>query len=67
MALYNYNPHQSCTTGRPELELTFKKGDILTVIGDMDPHGYYKAEMNGERNFEMSTNKIVPKYHIYVM
>ena len=48
VALYDYNPYQSCTTGHPERELAFKKGDILTIISDMDPSGYYKAEMNGE-------------------
>lgn len=47
VALYDYNPYQSCTTGRPELELPFKKGDIMTVIGEMDVNGYYKAEMDG--------------------
>ena len=47
VALYDYNPFQSCTTGRPDLELPLKKGDIMTVIGDMDTNGYYKAEMDG--------------------
>ncbi|KXJ18918.1 RIMS-binding protein 2 [Exaiptasia diaphana] len=47
IALFDYDPYQSCTTGQPELDLPFKKGDILIVYDDMDAHGYYRAEMNG--------------------
>lgn len=36
-----------CTSGRPETELPFKKGDIMTVYGDIDNNGYYHAEMEG--------------------
>ena len=47
VALFDYNPYQSCTTGRPDLEFPFKKGDIMTVYGDVDANGYYNAEMEG--------------------
>lgn len=31
------------TTDRPDLELSLRKGDIVTVIGSMGPDGYYTA------------------------
>ena len=58
VALYDYSPYQSCTTGRPELELSLKKGDILTVIGSVDTNGFYRAELNGE----MDKLKTIKRY-----
>ncbi|XP_048584845.1 uncharacterized protein LOC5505590 [Nematostella vectensis] len=47
VALCDYNPYQQCTTGRPEMELPLRKGDILTVTGSPDSRGFYSAEMDG--------------------
>lgn len=49
MALFDYDPSKSCTTGHPERELKLKEGEYLTVFGDMDMNGCYEAELNGVR------------------
>ena len=33
--------------GGAEQQLNFRKGDVITVIGDIDIDGYYSAELNG--------------------
>ena len=38
-------------TGRPEQQLSLRKGDVITVIGDIDIDGYYSAEINGKYHF----------------
>lgn len=47
MVLFDYDPYKSNTSGHPELELTLKKGDHLTIFGEMDLNGYFEAELNG--------------------
>lgn len=49
MALFDYDPGKSCTSGHPELELKLREGDYLTVFGDMDINGCYEADLNGVR------------------
>lgn len=34
--------------GRPEQQLTLRKGDVLTVNGDLDIDGFYTAELHGK-------------------
>ena len=33
--------------GRAEQQLSLRKGDVITVIGDIDIDGYYTAEIHG--------------------
>lgn len=49
VALFDYDPDKSPASEHPELELTLKEGDFLTVFGDMDSNGYFQADVNGER------------------
>lgn len=49
MALFDYDPYKSNTSGHPELELKLRKGDQLTIFGEMDLNGYFEAELNGVR------------------
>jgi len=48
VALYDYNPEVQSPQDNPDSELPFKKGQILTVIGDMRADGFYHADMNGQ-------------------
>lgn len=48
VALYDYDPYTIGTTDRPDLQLSLKKGDILTVLGDVDVEGYFTAIANGK-------------------
>jgi len=41
-ALYDYG-------GENETDLVFKEGDIITVIDDTDPSGWWEGELNGVR------------------
>ncbi len=47
VSLYDYDPFTMGKTGRPEQQLSLRKGDVITVIGDIDIDGYYTAELNG--------------------
>eukprot|EP00794_Sanderia_malayensis_P005320 gene5320-5989_t len=47
--LYDYDPYTMGRNGRAEQELNLRKGDVVTVIGDVDVDGYYTAEINGRR------------------
>ena len=49
VALFDYDPYKSNTSGHPELELTLRKGDHVTIFGEMDISGYFEAELNGVR------------------
>ena len=35
------------TTDRPDLQLSLKKGETITVIGDVDVEDYFTAIING--------------------
>ena len=49
VALFDYDPYKSNTSGHPELELKLRKGDQLSIFGEMDLNGYFEAELNGVR------------------
>ena len=49
VALHDYNPFHSGTSGRPAREqLSFKKGDVMTVYGNMDANGFYRVDLSGK-------------------
>lgn len=43
VVLYDYDPYTMGTTDRPDLELSLRKGEVITVLGSMGPDGYYTA------------------------
>ena len=47
MCLYDYDPYKMGHGGGAEQQLNFRKGDVITVIGDIDIDGYYSAELHG--------------------
>ena len=64
IALYDYDPMElspnvdmEVREGRggvsdiklPQVELSFRTGDIITVFGEMDDDGFYMAELRGQR------------------
>ncbi|OQR69342.1 RIMS-binding protein 2-like [Tropilaelaps mercedesae] len=48
LALYDYDPSLSPNVDA-EMELSFRTGDVLHVLGEMDEDGFYMAELNGVR------------------
>ncbi|KAM6422704.1 RIMS-binding protein 2-like [Liasis olivaceus] len=52
VALFDYDPvTMSPNSDGVEEELPFKKGQILKVIGDKDPDGFYRAECEGKEGY----------------
>ncbi|XP_063171889.1 RIMS-binding protein 3C-like [Candoia aspera] len=52
VALFDYDPITiSPSSDGVEIELAFKKGQILKVIGDKDVHGFYRAECEGKEGY----------------
>jgi len=55
VCLYDYDPYRMGHGGGAEQQLNFRKGDVITVIGDIDIDGYYTAELNGRSGLVPST------------
>lgn len=36
-------------TSEFQTELSFKHGDVITILGEMDEDGFYMGELNGRR------------------
>ncbi|XP_074610685.1 uncharacterized protein LOC141865174 isoform X4 [Acropora palmata] len=49
VAIYDYNPELQSPQDNPDSELAFRKGQLLTVIGEVRSDGFYQAELNGQR------------------
>ncbi|XP_070204810.1 RIMS-binding protein 2-like [Littorina saxatilis] len=49
VALYDYDPQELSPNVDAEVELPFKQGEILYIMGDMDEDGFYFGELNGAR------------------
>jgi len=49
VALYSYNPIELSPNIDAEEELSFNKGDIIEIYGDMDDDGFYYGSVNGQR------------------
>ncbi|XP_021350814.1 centrosomal protein of 290 kDa-like isoform X3 [Mizuhopecten yessoensis] len=47
VAVADYDPRSFSKSGRPRLELQLTEGDIVTITGPLDNHGYYEAEVKG--------------------
>ena len=45
--LHDYDPFTMARTGRPEQHLSLRRGDVISVIGDIDVDGYYTGEFSG--------------------
>ena len=48
MCLYDYDSSSMGRGGRTEQQINFRKGDVITVIGDVDVDGYFTAELHGK-------------------
>jgi hypothetical protein len=49
IALYDYDPQSLSPNVDVDIELPFRTGDIITVIGEMDEDGFFMAELKGKR------------------
>ncbi|EDO34249.1 predicted protein, partial [Nematostella vectensis] len=49
VALYDYNPETQSPLSNPSAELSFKKGQVVTILGPMNSDGYYQADISGRR------------------
>ncbi|KAK7497474.1 hypothetical protein BaRGS_00011316, partial [Batillaria attramentaria] len=49
VALYDYDPQELSPNVDAEVELAFKQGDIVYVMGDMDEDGFFTGELHGVR------------------
>jgi RIMS-binding protein 2 len=49
IALYDYDPQSLSPNVDVDVELSFKTGDIITIIGDMDEDGFYMGALNGKQ------------------
>ncbi|XP_047450390.1 RIMS-binding protein 2-like [Mugil cephalus] len=49
VALFDYDPWESSPNMDSELELGFRSGDIIYVLGDMDQDGFYYGDLHGRR------------------
>ena len=47
VAKFDYDPKSQSPNENPEMELTFKKGAIITTYGDVRPDNYFYGELNG--------------------
>lgn len=49
VALYDYDPRELSPNVDAEVELSFRTGDVILVLGDMDDDGFYMGEIGGVR------------------
>ncbi|XP_019723289.1 RIMS-binding protein 2 [Hippocampus comes] len=49
VALFDYDPWESSPNVDSDAELGFRSGDIIYVLGDMDPDGFYYGDLQGRR------------------
>uniref|UniRef100_UPI0037E84A1E RIMS-binding protein 2 n=1 Tax=Semicossyphus pulcher TaxID=241346 RepID=UPI0037E84A1E len=49
VALFDYDPWESSPNLDSEVELGFRSGDIIYVLGDMDQDGFYFGDLHGRR------------------
>uniref|UniRef100_A0A3B4UAS2 RIMS-binding protein 2-like n=1 Tax=Seriola dumerili TaxID=41447 RepID=A0A3B4UAS2_SERDU len=49
VALFDYDPWESSPNMDSEVELGFRSGDIIYVMGDMDQDGFYYGDLHGRR------------------
>ncbi len=49
LALYDYDPQSLSPNADADVELPFRTGEIIMVIGEMDEDGFYLGELNGKR------------------
>uniref|UniRef100_A0A1I7UWY9 Fibronectin type-III domain-containing protein n=1 Tax=Caenorhabditis tropicalis TaxID=1561998 RepID=A0A1I7UWY9_9PELO len=50
VAKFDYDSRQlSPNVDAEQVELSFRQGDIITVLGEMDEDGFYMGELNGTR------------------
>ncbi|XP_074536324.1 RIMS-binding protein 2 isoform X1 [Halichoeres trimaculatus] len=49
VALFDYDPWESSPNYDSEVELGFRSGDIIYVLGDMDQDGFYFGDLHGRR------------------
>nr|KAG5707043.1 hypothetical protein BaRGS_019648 [Batillaria attramentaria] len=47
VALYDYDPQELSPNVDAEVDLAFKQGDIVYVMGDMDEDGFFTGELHG--------------------
>ena len=59
VAIRDYNPSTSSTSGRPDLEIPLTAGEMVTVVGDVDANGYYTAERTpGGKRLRVVTQEV---------
>ncbi|XP_037533790.1 RIMS-binding protein 2-like [Nematolebias whitei] len=49
VALFDYDPWESSPNMDSDAELGFRSGDIIYVLGDLDPDGFYYGDLHGRR------------------
>lgn len=49
VALFDYDPWESSPNMDSEVELGFRSGDIIYVLGHMDQDGFYYGDLHGRR------------------
>ncbi|XP_061576391.1 RIMS-binding protein 2-like isoform X2 [Cololabis saira] len=49
VALFDYDPWESSPNVDSDAELGFRSGDIIYVLGNMDPDGFYLGDLHGRR------------------
>lgn len=49
VALYDYNPKEQSPLKNTESELSFRKGQTITVLGPMNKDGFYNAAIDGRQ------------------
>ncbi|XP_008295380.1 RIMS-binding protein 2 [Stegastes partitus] len=49
VALFDYDPWESSPNMDSEVELGFRSGDIIYVMGHMDQDGFYYGDLHGRR------------------
>ncbi|XP_015238755.1 PREDICTED: RIMS-binding protein 2-like [Cyprinodon variegatus] len=49
VALFDYDPWENSPNMDSDVELGFRAGDIIYVLGDMDQDGFYYGDLHGRR------------------
>ncbi|XP_044210264.1 RIMS-binding protein 2-like isoform X1 [Thunnus albacares] len=49
VALFDYDPWENSPNVDSEVELGFRSGDIIYVLGDIDQDGFYYGDLQGRR------------------
>ncbi|XP_035382693.1 LOW QUALITY PROTEIN: peripheral-type benzodiazepine receptor-associated protein 1 [Electrophorus electricus] len=49
VAIFDYDPSESSPNADIEAELTFRAGDVIYVLGDMDDDGFFYGDLNGRK------------------